>query len=354
MNPFKFGTIVEQEYFTDRVSETELLKRKLDGENHLVLISPRRFGKSSLVHKVLSEMKRPHVMVNMQQVLDVRDFSALLLKEVFALYPLEKIRHLMTHFRVFPQISTNAMTGVFEVSLLPGAKDEAALEDTFALLERVSTPENRLIVVLDEFQEVLAIKKGLDKQLRSIIQKQKGLNYIFLGSQESMMAEIFEKKKSPFYHFGQLMHLSRIPEDDFRRYILERLPETEDAGLVADGILAFTQCHPYYTQQLGAQVWELMTYDHVRDGVVEKAVLQLVQEHDLDYERLWNSMNRTDRGVLRELALGRNPVVQRTDPASTTYSAIKRLLKSGLVIKEAGYQLEDPFFARWLSGFVRK
>ena len=351
MNPFRFGTIVEQDYFTDRVSETEVLKRKLDSENHLILISPRRFGKSSLVHKVVSELQRPYVILNMQQVLNVQDFSALLLKGVFSLYPLEKIRHLMTHFRVFPQISTNAMTGSFEVSLLPGAKEEDALEDTFALLEKVSTPEKRLIVVLDEFQDVLTIKKGLDKQLRSIIQRQKGLNYIFLGSQEGMMTEIFEKKKSPFYHFGQLMHLSRIPESDFRQYIIDRLPKVACADAVADEILAFTQCHPYYTQQLGAQVWEWMTYDNVVDEVVEKSVRQLVQEHDLDYERLWNSLNRTDRGVLREMALGRNPMARHTDPTSTIYSALKRLLKSGLIIKETGYQIEDPFFARWLSAF---
>lgn len=354
MNPFKFGTIVEKEFFTDRVLETEMLKRKLDGENHLVLISPRRFGKSSLVSKVLSEIRRPHITVNMQQVLDVQDFSALLLKEIFELYPLEKIRHLMTHFRISPQISTNAVTGTFEVSLSPEVKGDIALEDTFKLLEKVSTPEKRLIVVLDEFQDILAIKKGLDKQLRSIIQKQKGMNYIFLGSQESMMTEIFEKKKSPFYHFGQLMHLKRIPEDDFRQYVLERLPEVNGIDIIVDKILAFTQCHPYYTQQLGAQVWELMTYDNIVDDVVEKSVAQLVQEHDLDYERLWNSMNRTDKGVLREMALGRNPMSQRTAPTSTTYSAIKRLLKAGLVIKEVGYQLEDPFFSRWLSGFYSK
>jgi len=353
MNPFKFGTIVEQDYFTDRVSETDMLKRKLDGENHLILISPRRFGKSSLVHKVLSEMNRPNITVNMQQVLNVQDFSALLLKEIFKLYPLEKIRHFMTNFRVFPQISTNAMTGTFEVSLMPGTKDDVALEDSFALLEKVSTPDNRLIVVLDEFQEILAIKKGLDKQLRSIIQKQQGLNYIFLGSQESMMTEIFEKKKSPFYHFGQLLHLNRIPENDFRQYIFERLPQENGVSLIVDEILNFTHCHPYYTQQLSSQVWEMMTYDHIVDDVVEKAVGQLVQEHDLDFERLWNSLNRTDRGVLRDMASGKNPMTQRMDPTSTTYSAIKRLLKSGLLIKESGYQLEDPFFTRWLLGFVQ-
>ena len=82
-----------------------------------------------------------------------------------------------------------------------------------ALLEKSTNNKKRLIVVFDEFQEIQSIQKGFDKQLRSIMQQQKGLNYILLGSQESMMEEIFEKKKSPFYHFGQLIRLQKIPYD---------------------------------------------------------------------------------------------------------------------------------------------
>lgn len=351
MNPFKFGVIVENDFFTDRKEETELLKRKLDSENHVVMISPRRFGKSSLIQKVVSEIGRPHIVINMQQVLSVRDLSELLLKEIFKLFPVKKIRHLMTHFRVFPEISTNAVTGSFDVKLLPGVKSDVAIEDTFALLEKVSSPDNRLIVVFDEFQEVVSIKKGLDKQLRSIMQKQQGLNYIFLGSQESMMTDIFEKKKSPFYHFGQLVHLNRIPEDEFRDYVKTRLPQVSQTSSIVDDIFSFAKCHPYYTQQLSSQVWELMTYTKTYENVVETAISDQVQSHDLDYERLWNSLNRTDRTIVRELAMGRNPMSSHSEPTSTTYSGIRRLLKSGLVCRESNYQIEDPFFERWLINY---
>ena len=77
------------------------------------------------------------------------------------------------------------------------------------------------------------------------MQSQQNINYIFLGSQESMMEEIFERKKSPFYHFGKLMRLSKIPYDDFHDYIMLRLP-THREDVTAD-ILQFTSCHPYYT-----------------------------------------------------------------------------------------------------------
>jgi len=241
------------------------------------------------------------------------------------------------------------LLGTIDVTFQPNIKEDVALEDALNLLAKVSSPEQRLIVVLDEFQEVVQIQKGLDKQMRAIMQKQKGLNYIFLGSQESMMTELFEKKKSPFYHFGQLMHLNRIPQDDFRRYVAERLPDYVENTPIVDAIFAFTKCHPYYTQQLSSAVWELMEYPRITENVVEIAIEKQVREHDLDYERLWNNLNRTDRGVLRQLCLNQNPMTSRWDPSSTTYSSLKRMLKSGIVIKEESYSIEDPFFTRWLQ-----
>lgn len=87
-NPFKFGTIVEEEYFTDRVKEMAYISQFLQSANHLVLISPRRFGKSSLVSKAVKSSGRKYVSVNLQKVLSVSDLSAKLLKEFFKVTPL--------------------------------------------------------------------------------------------------------------------------------------------------------------------------------------------------------------------------------------------------------------------------
>jgi hypothetical protein len=218
-----------------------------------------------------------------------------------------------------------------------------------ALLEKVSTENKKLIVVFDEFQEIMNIRKGLDKQLRSIMQEQQHLNYILLGSQESMMTEIFERKKSPFYHFGKLMHLSKIPYEDFKTYVTERLPLKEASqNSVVDDILSFTGLHPYYTQQLSAQVWEMMTYDKLFDNVVSEAVNAIIQTHDLDFERLWLSFNRTDRFIMQSLSSQKNPLQNRQMATSTTFSAIKRLMKAGYVIRTEDYEVEDPFFKTWI------
>lgn len=351
MNPFKFGTIVEDEFFTDRVNELEHVKQMLDSENHLVLISPRRFGKSSLVAKALQQIGRPSMTIDLMKVLSVEDLASKILRQVFKLHRFEKIKHLMSHFRVAPTLTFNPVTEGMDVSFVPSVeKSSVMLEDAMELLEKVSSAKNRLIVVFDEFQEVNAIDKTLAKQLRAIMQSQRGLNYVFMGSQESMMEEIFEKKKSPFYHFGERMTLKKIPYDDFYSYIESRLPKMPAAqkSAVVEKILKFTDVHPYYTQQLASAVYNIIVYGKEVENCVEKAIRQQVEEHSMDYERLWANMNRTDRRVMLMLANGKNPVTDRSTPSSTSFSAIKRLLKQGYVIKTSAYELEDPFFGEWI------
>ena len=351
MNPFKFGTIVQGEFFTDRIEELEHVKQLLDSENHLVLISPRRFGKSSLIAKALQQTGRPSITIDFMKVLSTEDLAAQILSGVFRLHKMEKLKHLLTHFRVAPNISYNPVTEGWDFSFMPlMEKASVALEDAMGLLQKITTPDNRLIVVFDEFQEVNEISPSLAKQLRAIIQHQEGMNYVFMGSQESMMNEIFEKKKSPFYHFGQRMNLKKIPYADFFSYIVSRLPEMaqEEKEKIANEILRFTNVHPYYSQQLAAATYNIIMYSHPSENAVSEAIKQQVDEHDLDYERLWISMKRTDRKILTLLARKTNPLTDRSMPTSTTFSAIKRLVKQGYVIKTTTYELEDPFFGEWI------
>lgn len=91
---------------------------------------------------------------------------------------------------MIPTITTNPMDSEVTIGFQPTVDTSVILEDVLALLEKVSTKEHRLVVVFDEFQEVLELDKGIDKRLRAIMQEQKGLNYIFMGSQESMMTEL--------------------------------------------------------------------------------------------------------------------------------------------------------------------
>ena len=348
-NPFKFGTIVEAEYFTDRVNEVAYIREFLKSANHLVLISPRRFGKSSVVTKAVKESGRKSLFLNLQSVTSVSDLSSKLLREFFKTHPFERLRHLISHFRIIPTVSTNPVTGAVDFSFQPGAQDSVLLEDVLMLLERAHSEKDRLVVVLDEFQEIRDIAPDLDRQLRSIMQQQNHINYILLGSQESMMADIFEDKKSPLYHFGELMRLGKLPREDFHRYLEERFRAVfhQKSGDLADKVLDFTDCHPYYSQQLAAHVWQIGILQPETEDVIKAATQQIVLSHALDYERLWLGFKRTNRWIMQRLASG-GPLQSGEYRTSTVYSALKRLQKDGYVIYSDRYELEDPFYKQWI------
>ena len=348
-NPFKFGTIVEEEYFTDRVQEVAYICQFIKSANHLVLISPRRFGKSSVVAKALKQTGRKHITVNLQQATSLSDLSAKLLREFFKVHPLERVRHLITHFRIIPTISTNALTGAMDVSFQPSVDGTILLEDVLALIEKAHSEKNRMIVVLDEFQEIRDLAPKLDKKLRSIMQTQKHINYILLGSQESMMTDIFENKKSPFYHFGELMRLSKLPWNDFQHYLSVRLKEyfPKNCEQLAERILDYTHCHPYHSQQLAANVWQVGVLLPDTSDPVQTATEHIVIAHGLDYERLWMNFNRTNKWILQRLSSGK-PIQSGEYRTSTIYSALKRLQKDGYVIYTDRYEMEDPFFREWI------
>ncbi len=348
-NPFKFGTIVEEEYFTDRVKEVAYIKQFVNSANHLVIISPRRFGKSSVVAKAVKQTGRKYITVNLQQVTSVSDLSAKLLREFFKVHPLERVRHLISHFRIIPTVSSNPITGSVDVSFQPGVDGGVLIEDVMTLIEQAYSEQDRIIVVLDEFQEICDLAPKLDKRLRAIMQEQKHINYILLGSQESMMTDIFENKKSPFYHFGEMMRLGKLPREDFHCYLSERLAECypDTCDELAYSILDYTGCHPYYSQQLAANLWQVGVLQPDTASPLKVAIDHIVTTHGLDYERLWMNFKRTNKWILQRLSLGK-PLQTGEYRTSTVYSALKRMQKDGYVIYSDRYEIEDPFFREWI------
>ena len=349
-NPFKFGTVVEAEYFTDRVNEVAYICQFIQSANHLILISPRRFGKSSVVAKSVKQSGRKSITVNLQQITSVADLSAKLLREFFKIHPVERVRHFITHFRIIPTITTNALTGTVDVSFQPGVDASILLEDVMTLIEETHTEQDRIIIVFDEFQEILDLAPSLDKKMRAIMQNQKHINYILLGSQESMMTDIFEKKKSPFYHFGELMRLGKLPREDFHQYLSERLRGCfpDNYNDLANQILDYTDCHPYYTQQLAANVWQFGILQSEQKNIIRTAIDYIVATHGLDYERMWMNFNRTNKWILQRVA-SNDPLQTGEHRTSTIYSALKRLQKNGYIIYTDHYELEDPFFREWIQ-----
>jgi len=225
------------------------------------------------------------------------------------------------------------------------------------MIDKLGSDGKKIVVVLDEFQDIFRIHAGLDRLLRAVMQNHKYINYIFMGSSESMIREIFKKKNSPFYRFGSLMTLGKIPVEKFSTFLEERLAGiTKQYKPVTGTILGITGCHPYYTQQLAFTVWELSGRSADAANIVESAANEIVQSHDNDYERLWNSLNRTDMMVLAGMSISAiSPLSDEfsklygTGAVSTVFSTLLRLTQRGILIKEGSvYIIDDPFFKRWI------
>lgn len=351
-NPFKFGTVVEKQFFTDRINEFEEAKQVLSSNNHLIIISPRRFGKTSLIHKVTQKMSHPVLFLDLQLLTDVPDFASQLLKRILKISKWEKVKHFLTTFKVVPAVSINPLTNEIDITFQPTNNSFAILEDVLNLIEKIGEKSRKIIVVLDEFQEIKNLDKNLDKQLRSVIQHHQHVNYVFLGSLESMMKTIFESKKSPFYHFGHVMYLQPIPYPDFFKFLTIRFREiTSEAKLLSENILQFSGCHPYYTQQLAFHCWNYLEKNQYHQNMLGEVIDNVVIVHSNDYERLWNTINKTDKKILIELATKKQlPLRELTHslPTSTIYSGIKRLIEQGYIIKQKEYELDDPFFRFWI------
>ncbi|MCE5348319.1 MAG: ATP-binding protein [Bacteroidales bacterium] len=356
-NPFKFGTVVDGSYFTDREDELKRIASYINGENHLILISPRRFGKTSLIRKVVNESERNYIFLDLQLVLSAEDFAAQLLKRVYRIFTVQKLKSFIKSFRLIPVVNINPVTGETEISFKAQSKEMTPLEDVLNLIEKLGTDKKKIIVVLDEFQEIFRINSGLERFLRSVMQNHKHINYVFMGSSESMIREIFEKKSSSFYRFGSVMTLGRISAEKFRLFLENKFAEKTDKGEeLSKKILDITDSHPYYTQQLAFTVWELIGHSGHFPDIVNVAADEIVQSHDNDYERLWNSLNRTDMIILTGMSVSDSTPLSDefskqygTGAASTVYSTLQRLARKGLLIKEgSAYKIDDPFFKRWI------
>jgi hypothetical protein len=251
------------------------------------------------------------------------------------------------------------VTNEVDIRFNPWSADRGTeLEDVMNLVDNLSKTGKKAVVVFDEFQEVFRIDKNLVRHLRSIMQAHQHCNYLFLGSQESMIREIFEKKKSPFYHFGLVMNLGKIPAGNLTGYLNDRFGRlTGKPDHIANKIIEITDSHPYYTQQLAFFTWEVLIKDPTDPEPIEKAVEELIQGQDLTYERLWGTLITSDRKIMIGLIQSRaQPLsadfgrVMDNMPASTIYSRLKKLVKEGYLLKTgSSYAIDDVFFALWLK-----
>jgi len=360
MNPFRFGNVVTGEYFTNREKEIKEIVSETKAGQHIVLMSPRRYGKSSLVNEAMKISGMKWFRINMELIADEVDLANYYVRNALSLSKFEKIKHYLKSLKIQPYIQIQPTTNEISVSFSAERKDiSTLLSDSLQLPETIArSMRKKVVIVFDEFQEIRRISPMLERKMRGIFQYHQNITYIFIGSQESMIREIFQNKKNPFYKFGRHISLHKIPVAEFSNFVIKRFSSQKiDAHGIVQDILKFTDCHPYYTQQLCHEIYILSEKKTLTKGIINKAIDQITTEHHADYSRWWNSLTNTERKVIIGIASGNyNPTSQEfirkygIKSASTSGSVVSKLIALGTLVKKnrEKIKIEDPFWKEWI------
>ncbi|MBV6513690.1 MAG: hypothetical protein FMNOHCHN_03225 [Ignavibacteriaceae bacterium] len=368
-NPFVFGKIASGEAFTDREAEQARLAANIDSGINSILISPRRWGKSSLVFKVSKTIakKQPELRFCFIDLFSIRSeeefYTAVARETLRAAYPKWRER-LEAARKVFHKISpritlSSAPANDFSIGF-DWKEIEKSPDEILEMPEKLSRELNlRIVVCLDEFQNISFFNDPLafQKKLRSHWQKHTLANYIFYGSKQHMMTELFNSKSMPFYKFGDIIFLEKIPEKYWVSFIVSGFKKTGkniDEKTAGD-IAAQMENHPYFVQQFAHNVW-LLTEKVCSPEVFSDALEQLLLQNTILFQKEIDSLTNTQVNFLKAIC---DNVTQLSSSATMydyklgTTANVNRMKKS-LVSKEileiSGSKIEftDPLFKIWL------
>lgn len=370
--PFIYGKLAYKTDFTDRKYELERLVTNFRSQINTILISPRRWGKSSLVSKAAQQLVRRDktynaCIVDMYNIRSETEFYAVLAREVLKSTSTKAGEVLknaeMFIKRIVPRISFSpGGDSEFKVSFdLEAVKKEP--DEILDLAENIAKAKGvKYIICIDEFQNIAEFDEPLSfqKKLRSHWQKHENVSYCLYGSKRHMMTEVFANPSMPFYKFGDLIFLNKIEKKEWIRFITRRFKQTgkkissKNASLIAE----LAECHPYYVQQLAQQVW-LRTNGQLDEQVVPEAQESIVLQLSMLFQNATNELSRTQVNFLKAMLDGvqhytaQNVLKEYNLGSSANVSIIKNALEKKEVIDnfEGDYQMLDPMYKYCLKNF---
>src|SRR5919112_5820603 len=368
-NPFRFGALARDEAFTDRDAEiAELLADARNGQD-VVISAPRRFGKTSLVDRVQQRLVREKVLVAQVNLMRTPTKEKLAEKLAAAVYediagPLTRAKdfagRVFGGLRIVPTMTVDPNSGAlsfgFGATHAPADVD-ATLERLFELVAQVAAErERRALLVLDEFQEVIALDPHLPKLLRSVLQEQPDVAHFYLGSRRHMMERIFNDANEPFWRSAKQLELGVIPRGPFGTFIAERFGATNRRveSAVVERVLSITGGHPYATQELCYFLWEQTPGRRTaREPELEAALAKVLRSEHTHFSLVWDRASANQKLVLQ--ALAREPGHPLSEqyrrrhglrPVSSTQKAIEALAREGVVGRSRGRTwIAEPFLA---------
>lgn len=371
--PFVFGVAASGDNFTDRKSETARLLTNFRSGVNTVLISPRRWGKTSLVRKVCRLAQTDELKIVYLDIFSCRSdadfydaFASAVLKQTSTKVEewMENIRQFLS--RISPKISLGADPAAdfsFSLELTPKRED---IDEILQLPEKIAEKKGcRIVVCIDEFQQIGEFKdsKTFQKRLRSVWQLQKHVSYCLFGSKKHLMNELFERKSLPFYKFGDAIYLQKIATADWVGYICSRFEATGKSipAELAEEICRRVDNHSSYVQQLAWLVWTRTGKEATRQEL-EAAFQDIIDQNTPLFEKQTESLTSFQMNFLRAIIDGVHSEFTTQEVmrkyqlgSSANVSIIKRaLIKKELIeIDKRKAVIPDPILKVWLQRELR-
>lgn len=367
--PFIFGVATSGDNFTDRKSETARLLANFKHGINSVLISPRRWGKTSLVQKVCNLAKSDDLKVVYLDIFSCRSdrefydtFASAVLKQTSSKWDewVENAKLFLS--RISPKFSfgTDPMSD-FSVSLELNPKSDDITE-ILQLPEKIAQKKGcRIVICIDEFQQIAEFNdsKNFQKRLRTVWQLQKSVSYCLFGSKKHLMNELFEKKSLPFYKFGDAIYLQKIPTVDWVEYICGRFEATGKSisPELAQKVCETVENHSSYVQQLAWLIW-VNTDKVATEKEFEEAYKDILDQNTPLFEKQTENLSAYQINFLKAVINGvhkefsTQEVIQRYRlGSSANVATVKRaLIKKELIeTEQREVTISDPLLKVWLQ-----
>lgn len=371
VNPFGINTYLGPEYFCDRQVETNLLLSNIENQKHTTLFALRRLGKSALIQHVfyLLSKKRNQkcIYIDIYATQSLQDLSNQLANSIYTLFPEKKGigKTFWDFIKLFrPILSIDELTGTPTLSL--DIAHPKQVEKTIPQLLQFLDQQNiKTVIALDEFQQILAYpEKNVEALLRTVMLQLKHTTFIFCGSNQVLMHEIFNSAKRPFYASCSNLHLDKIEPTTYKKFIAAQFAKHKYKikDEVVEYILDFTEGYTYYTQRLChdvfAQKQKTILQEHIN-----QAILTIFYEMKGSYFQYRNLLTPSQWHLLQALAseekvtqpyarafiqkynLGSPAIVKRS---------LESLLEKEMIYKNGNsevlyFAVYDKFLMRWLQ-----
>lgn len=366
---FVYGMSVGGNNFTDRIEETKRIKLDFENGVNVILISPRRMGKTSLIKKVISEIDNPMLKIVYMDIYDCRSeydfynrFAETIMKSTGN--HLEQVMENIKRFlvRISPKISFSPEpNSEFSVSLGITPKDYSP-EEILNLPERIAKEQGvRLVVCIDEFQQIGEFTDSLtiQKRLRGVWQHHQNVSYCFFGSKKHLMENIFQNRRMPFYQFGEMLHLKCIPTIYWVPFICSRFEKygKKIAEEYAGRICQVVKNYSSYVQQLA---WNVMaeTEKEVNEESFEEGLKALLEQNSSLFIQQTDGLTTYQLNFIRLLCKDihsgfTTQAISEIYPlgSKSNIDRIKKSLvdKEIITIEKDGIFLADSVFELWFK-----